>query len=265
MRERKPKANRHSPDRASSAEREGPAAEVRHQEVRRMEHGRRDGRLSAVQAQEMARTLEELRDEVRALGQRLDTWRDVAVARPAGPEAVSSAAPEEALTATGGAAVPPVASPETAPSNARRPPSLVAKGVGLSGHGSAKAQPLSVRLRELSVLARGRFRSAQVLAARKPFEMELALDLSGNSNHVALPVLCQVSVRARRLGDGESIVVGHASQSIASATEVASLRCNGLPLAAGLYRFEASAAVRGPDDTGANGAAFLDGGLVRVL
>jgi hypothetical protein len=95
--------------------------------------------------------------------------------------------------------------------------------------------------------------------------MQLALDLSKSSKHVALPLLCQVSIRARKLGGGESSVVGEASLSIASATETASLRCNGLPLPVGLYRFEASAALRGPHDTEANGAAFLDGGLVRVV
>ena len=303
MSQRKPKANRHSPNRAravgeaspprllrafgpspartetaqarlsdalapalvaaaSSPEREGPAAEVRPQDER-VDQGRRDGTLSATQAEEVGRIVQALRDEVRALGQRLDSRRDVVVARPAAAEAVSTAAPEEAPRATGPGDEPPAARPEPAPSPVPRPPSGVAEGAGLPGQRRANSQPLRCRLRNLEVIAPDGSRATRVLSAHMPFEMRLALDLSRDSNPVGSPVLCEVSVRARRLGGGETSILGQASQNIASATKTVSLWSKGLALAEGLFRLEATAEVRGPGET--RGAAFFNGGLIRVL
>lgn len=211
---------------------------------------------------EVARILQALRDEVRALGQRLDGWQDGAMTRPATPEALSAPTPEKALRGPSAADEPPAASgPESAASPV---PSGIAKGVERPGDRSTKSLSLRCRLRELSVLASDSSRSTRVLSAHEPFETRLALDLTADSNYVAFPVLCEVSVHARRLGSGQTSIAGEASQSIASAAEGASLRCKGLPLPAGLYRFVATAAVSGPGDARPRGVAFLDGGLIRV-
>jgi hypothetical protein len=243
MSDRKPKVNRRSPDRKA-----------------RIERGRWDGLPSAARAEELGRIIEELRDEVRALGRRLDGGRELA--RPGTPGGVSPVAPEETPRSLGAGHEHRAARPESADSPA---PGGGEESAGLRADESTEPAPLTCRLHELSLLAPGKSRSTLVLSAHVPFEMQVALEVAGDSNHVRYPLSCLVSVRARRLGSGEgSIVLGEASQRIASARETARFRCKGAPLASGLYRVEATAAVCGPGDARASGMAFLNGGLVRV-
>jgi hypothetical protein len=105
--------------------------------------------------------------------------------------------------------------------------------------------------------------STRVLPRDAPFDMRLALELKQDTSPLAFPLACHIAVRARRLGSGDGgIVVGEARQSIPSSTRTVSLCCKGAPLSGGLYRLDATAALRGSDGTSA--PAFLAGTLVSV-
>jgi hypothetical protein len=209
--------------------------------------GRAAGEPTMIQDDELRRVVATLRDEVRALGQRLAERE--AAARQVAPGARAALAEIPQANAVQG------------PLAAGAPGSF-----GSPKSGSAQAHPLRCQIRELAVLAPDGSGSTRVLPARVPFEMRLAVDVSDDGTAVACPVECQVSVRAHRLDSqaGRSILLGETCETLSSVADLSSLRCKSQPLAAGLYRLEAAAAVRGPGDARASGLAFLSGSLVRA-
>lgn len=124
--------------------------------------------------------------------------------------------------------------------------------------------PLRSRLSGLQVLAPRSSVPTRALPAREAFEMRVALEVGGSAG-AAAGTVCHVSVSARRLGEGESWIVGQATQSLAPATETLGILLGGLPLPPGLYRFEASASLRLRGDGRGPGSTYLDGGLIRVF
>jgi hypothetical protein len=215
--------------------------------------------------QDLVTAIQALRDAVWTLERDLDAWLVPAASKSEAPQVPSAPPPEPALSTLIADEGSGSVTSETASLPAPPPTSGVGVGREVPGNGHTNSAALSCRLREFRVLAPDGSRSTRFLRANVPFEMRLALDLSQDANPLAFPVACQVTVRARQLGVGAGrIVVGDASHTLVSASETARLACKGLPLAEGVYRLEATAALRGSDGR-ESGVVFLDGSLVTAV
>jgi hypothetical protein len=124
--------------------------------------------------------------------------------------------------------------------------------------------PIRSRLHDLLVRGPGQSGPTRVIPAHEQFEMQLGLELRWAGAGTADRVLCQVSVGAHRLGEGERWLVARFTQALTPETSALDLRLGGIPLPPGLYRFEASARLDLGGEAPASAAAYLDAGLVTV-